>query len=157
MAAMVKYQVVDSYGRIDGPAEVNHFQLTKDPEVLVTQQDVREIQMAKAAIAAGSQMLMKEAGLSLENLDEVGIAGAFGNAIDMEAVMKVTPADILVMGNIDPAGQFASGTVESITSATKELMVKCGSYKNFVPSSGCDIPAHAKWENIHAFFKAVQA
>ena len=71
--------------------------------------------------------------------------------------MKVTPADILVMGNIDPAGQFASGTVESITSATKELMAKCGSYKNFVPSSGCDIPAHAKWENIHAFFKAVQA
>lgn len=94
-------------------------------------------------------------------LDAIYALGAaayhFGNAIDMEAVMKVTPADILVMGNIDPAGQFASGTVESITSATKELMAKCGSYKNFVPSSGCDIPAHAKWENIHAFFKAVQA
>lgn len=94
-------------------------------------------------------------------LDAIYALGAaayhFGNAIDMEAVMKVTPADILVMGNIDPAGQFASGTVESITSATKELIVKCGSYKNFVPSSGCDIPAHAKWENIHAFFKAVQA
>ena len=94
-------------------------------------------------------------------LDAIYALGAaayhFGNAIDMEAVMKVTPADILVMGNIDPAGQFASGTVESITSATKELMAKCGSYKNFVPSSGCDIPAHAKWENIQAFFKAVQA
>ena len=87
----------------------------------------------------------------------VAAAYHFGNAIDMEAVMKVTPADILVMGNIDPAGQFASGTVESITSATKELMAKCGSYKNFVPSSGCDIPAHARWENIQAFFKAVQA
>ena len=94
-------------------------------------------------------------------LDAIYALGAaayhFGNAIDMEAVMKVTPADILVMGNIDPAGQFVSGTVESITSATKELMATCGSYKNFVPSSGCDIPAHAKWENIHAFFKAVQA
>ena len=94
-------------------------------------------------------------------LDAIYALGAaayhFGNAIDMESVMKVTPADILVMGNIDPAGQFASGTVESITSATKDLMAKCGSYKNFVPSSGCDIPAHAKWENIHAFFKAVQA
>ena len=94
----------------------------------------------------------------LDAIYELGAAAYhFGNAIDMEAVMKVTPADILVMGNIDPAGQFASGTVESITSATKELMAKCGSYKNFVPSSGCDIPAHAKWENIHAFFKAVQA
>lgn len=80
----------------------------------------------------------------------------FGNAIDMEAVLKVTPADILVMGNIDPAGQFASGTVESITAATRDLMAKCGVYQNFVPSSGCDIPAHANWDNIHAFFKAVQ-
>lgn len=80
----------------------------------------------------------------------------FGNAIDMEAVLKVTPADILVMGNIDPAGQFASGTVESITAATRDLMAKCGAYQNFVPSSGCDIPAHAKWDNIHAFFKAIQ-
>ena len=94
----------------------------------------------------------------LEAIYALGAAAYhFGNAIDMEAVMKVTPADILVMGNIDPAGQFASGTVDSITSATKELMAKCGSYKNFVPSSGCDIPAHAKWENIQAFFKAVQA
>ena len=93
-------------------------------------------------------------------LDSIYALGAaayhFGNAIDMEAVMKATPDDILVMGNIDPAGQFASGTVESITAATRELLSKCGAYKNFVPSSGCDIPAHAKWENILAFFKAVQ-
>ena len=80
----------------------------------------------------------------------------FGNAIDIEAVMKATPADILVMGNIDPAGQFASGTAESIAEATRTLLDKCGAYPNFVPSSGCDIPAHAKWENIDAFFKAVE-
>lgn len=93
----------------------------------------------------------------LEQIYQLGAAAYhFGNAIDMEAVMKVTPADILVMGNIDPAGQFAGGTVDSITAATKDLLAKCGSYPNFVPSSGCDIPAHAKWENIHAFFRAVE-
>ena len=92
-------------------------------------------------------------------LDAIFSQGAaayhFGNAIDMEAVLKATPADILVMGNIDPAGQFASGTAASITAATRDLLAKCGSYPNFVPSSGCDIPAHAKWENIDAFFAAV--
>ena len=93
----------------------------------------------------------------LEAIYQLGASAYhFGNAINMEAVMKVTPADILVMGNIDPAGQFASGTVESITAATRDLLDKCGSYPNFVPSSGCDIPAHAKWENIDAFFKAVE-
>lgn len=80
----------------------------------------------------------------------------FGNAIDMEKVMEQAPADVLCMGNIDPAAQFAHGTPESMTAATKELLVKCGGYKNFVPSSGCDIPAHAKWENIQAFFEALK-
>lgn len=74
----------------------------------------------------------------------------------MGDILARTPGDILVMGNIDPAGQFASGSVESITRATRDLMNRCGHYANFVPSSGCDIPAHAKWENIAAFFAAVK-
>ncbi|MBR3765103.1 MAG: uroporphyrinogen decarboxylase family protein [Clostridia bacterium] len=80
----------------------------------------------------------------------------FGNAVDMAQILEKTPADILVMGNIDPAGEFAGGTEESIAAATRQLMEKCGGYANFLPSSGCDIPAHAKWENIHAFFRAVE-
>lgn len=93
----------------------------------------------------------------LEEIYSLGAAAYhFGNAIDMESVMKATPTDILVMGNIDPAGQFAAGTKDSIAAATRELLDKCGSYANFVPSSGCDIPAHAKWENIAAFFAAVK-
>lgn len=80
----------------------------------------------------------------------------FGNAVDMEKVMQAAPADALCMGNIDPSSQFAQGTPDSIRTATKELLGKCGSYKNFIPSSGCDIPAHAKWENIQAFFEAVE-
>lgn len=93
----------------------------------------------------------------LEGIYALGaVAYHFGNAVDMSEIMAKTPADIMVMGNIDPAGEFAGGTVESITAATRSLMDKCGSYQNFVPSSGCDIPAHAKWENIHAFFAAVK-
>ena len=71
-------------------------------------------------------------------------------------IWEVCPADTVIMGNIDPAGQFANGTVASITAATLSLLDKCGSFPNFVPSSGCDIPAHAKWENIQAFFTAVE-
>ncbi len=80
----------------------------------------------------------------------------FGNAVSMEQVMKEAPEDALCMGNIDPSAQFAHGTPESITAATKELIEKCGGYRNFVPSSGCDIPAHSSWDNIDAFFKALE-
>ena len=79
----------------------------------------------------------------------------FGNAVDMAEVMAKAPADALCMGNVDPASQFVQGTPESMTEATRELLAKCGHYKNFVISSGCDIPFHAKWENIQAFFAAL--
>ena len=93
----------------------------------------------------------------LEGIYALGAAAYhFGNAVDMAEIMARTPAEIIAMGNIDPAGEFAGGTEESMTAAVKRLMEKCGSYRNFVPSSGCDIPAHAKWENIRAFFDAVR-
>ena len=59
------------------------------------------------------------------------------------------------MGNLDPAAELAQGTPESVTAATRKLIETCGKYPNFIPSSGCDIPAHAKWENIQAFFAAL--
>ena len=80
----------------------------------------------------------------------------FGNAVDMAEIMKKVPGDVVVMGNIDPAGEFKNGTPQSIKKATKRLMENCGSYLNFVPSSGCDIPPLSKWENIDAFFQAVK-
>lgn len=80
----------------------------------------------------------------------------FGNAVNMAEVLRQAPADALCMGNVDPASQFVQGTPESIARATCELMEKCAGYPNFVLSSGCDIPAHAKWENIYAFFGALK-
>lgn len=93
-------------------------------------------------------------------LDEIFAQGAaayhFGNAVDMAEVLEKTPADILCMGNIDPSSQFAQGTPESMTEAVLDLLDKCKDYPNFLLSSGCDIPAHSKWENIHAFFEAMK-
>lgn len=79
----------------------------------------------------------------------------FGNALDMRDVLAKAPADVICMGNVDPAGQFASGTPESIREAALSLLRDCGAAPNFILSSGCDIPPQAKWENIHAFFEAV--
>ncbi|MCL2033359.1 MAG: uroporphyrinogen decarboxylase family protein [Oscillospiraceae bacterium] len=84
-------------------------------------------------------------------------AGAyhFGNAVDMKEMLDLAPSDTILMGNIDPSSQFRNGTPESIHTATLALLEKCGGYKNFVPSSGCDIPPMSSWDNIDAFFKAV--
>jgi len=92
--------------------------------------------------------------------DSIAATGAaafhFGNAVDMEEMLQKMPKDKLVMGNIDPAGQFRSGTPDSIRQETLALMEKCCRYDNFVISSGCDIPPMSKWENIDAFFAAAR-
>lgn len=80
----------------------------------------------------------------------------FGNAIDMAEMLKLIPEDTVVMGNIDPAGEFKNGTPESIRAATLGVMKACCGHKNFVISSGCDIPPLSRWENIDAFFAAVE-
>ena len=91
--------------------------------------------------------------------DSIAATGAaaflFGNAVNMEEILQKMPRDKLVMGNIDPAGQFKNGTPESIRQETAALMERCCKYDNFVISSGCDIPPLSKWENIDAFFGAV--
>ena len=91
-----------------------------------------------------------------DSLASIGAMGYhFGNAINMEEALEKMPKDKLVMGNVDPAGQFRNGTTESIRKETLELMEKCCKYDNFIISSGCDIPPMSKWENIDAFFAAV--
>ena len=81
----------------------------------------------------------------------------FGNAVDLEKdILEKVPANIVVMGNIDPVGVLRMGTPESVREATTELLKKCTPYPNFVLSSGCDMPPKTPWENINAFFVAAE-
>ena len=80
----------------------------------------------------------------------------FGNSIDMAEMMAKMPADVVVMGNVDPAGVLRQGTPDTVRAATLEVMGKCCSYPNFVISSGCDIPPATPWNNLDAFFNAVE-
>lgn len=78
----------------------------------------------------------------------------FGNAIDLAQMLPLIPADRLVLGNVDPAGQLCHGTPESVKAAVQAVLNKCSYAPNFVLSSGCDIPPASPWENIDAFFAA---
>lgn len=53
------------------------------------QKDVRELQLAKAAIAAGVKLLLKESGFTMEDVQTIFIAGAFGNYIDPSAALRL--------------------------------------------------------------------
>jgi uncharacterized 2Fe-2S/4Fe-4S cluster protein (DUF4445 family) len=58
-------------------------------DITVTRSDVNEIQLAKAAIRAGLEILMMEAGIVAEEIDEFIVAGAFGTYIDIPNAIKI--------------------------------------------------------------------
>ena len=76
---------IDKSGRIvtsDGKIVIQN-------PVVLTQQDVREMQLAKAAIAAGLEILVHRLSRSIKDIDQVYIAGAFGNYINVENAAKI--------------------------------------------------------------------
>jgi uroporphyrinogen decarboxylase len=80
----------------------------------------------------------------------------FGNAIDIDGVLKQCPSDVVVLGNLNPVGVFKQGTEESVREETLQLLQKTAGYKNFVISSGCDLPPNVPEANIRAFLETVE-
>jgi uroporphyrinogen decarboxylase len=61
----------------------------------------------------------------------------------------------VAFGNIDPAGTFKNGSVENMKEKTWELLERTANYKNFVLSSGCDVPPGTSNENVAAFYETL--
>lgn len=95
VAEMLKNGIIDSQGRFNSQMDTRRlskkgFVVAWEDEtatghrITVTQKDIREIQLAKAAIFTGCSILMKRKKLRQEDLDRLLIAGAFGNYINPE-------------------------------------------------------------------------
>jgi uroporphyrinogen decarboxylase len=92
----------------------------------------------------------------VDSMLSTGAAGLhFGNAVKMRDIMPQIPPDRLALGNIDPAGLFKLGTPEQVAERVEDLLDDVGHYRNFVLSSGCDIPPGTPLDNVDAFFDAL--
>jgi uncharacterized 2Fe-2S/4Fe-4S cluster protein (DUF4445 family) len=78
-------------------------------DIVITREDVHQIQLAKAAIRAGVDVLLKEAGLKEEEIDEFIIAGAFGTYLDLENAVRIGMFPHLPMDRFKQVGN-AAGT-----------------------------------------------
>jgi uncharacterized 2Fe-2S/4Fe-4S cluster protein (DUF4445 family) len=97
VAAMLDAGVVDRTGLMHGDyADGAAFNLTPDGRLFVTQGDVRELQLAKAAIQAGVLTLLDQAGIKDGAVARLVIAGGFGAALDKRAAARVglMPAEL---------------------------------------------------------------
>lgn len=78
------------------------FRLT--PQVYLTAGDVRNLQLAKAAVAAGIQVLSQRRGVPLEQVDGLYLAGGFGTYIDPGSAMAIGMLPPVLAGKVCPLG-----------------------------------------------------
>lgn len=123
VSVLLSEGVLNKSGRIKDPEEVenniessikkekhgNMVVLYRDASTMITfdQDDVRSLQVAKAAIRAGISVVLKKAGIVAEDVRRVFVAGAFGSSIKAASLARI--------GLIDPKWE---GVVQSVGNAS---------------------------------------
>jgi uncharacterized 2Fe-2S/4Fe-4S cluster protein (DUF4445 family) len=113
--------VVDASGRMqehprvrvtDGQREfvlVSEEERGVAPAITITQHDVREIQLAKAAIRTGIQVLLQAKGVAETDVEQVILAGAFGTYLDLASAMAIGMLPHLPLDRFRQVGNAAGG------------------------------------------------
>jgi len=78
-----------------------------NPAIVITQQDIRELQLAKAAIRTGIQVLLETNGGSEEEIEQVIIAGAFGSYINVSSAITIGMLPSLPLDRFRQVGNAA--------------------------------------------------
>ena len=110
--------------------------------IYITQKDIREFQMAKSAISTAIKLLLKEMDLKIMDLDEILIAGAFGNYMDIENAISIDLIPKIDLNKIKCIGNAAgAGAIKALLSeyfrnecneyAEKMENINLTSYKEF--------------------------
>ena len=76
-------------------------------DIVVTRKDVSEIQLAKGAIRAGVEVLLDEAGVTVDQVDRVVVAGAFGTYLDVRSARAIGMFPPLPLSRFDQVGNAA--------------------------------------------------
>lgn len=95
--------------------------------------------------------------LHLPALLETGLNSFhFGEPMDLIAALSRVPAEVVLCGNLDPSGVFVQSSPAEITSRTMKLMTAALRHRNFVVSSGCDVPTTTPLAHLDAFYTALK-
>ncbi|MDF2523430.1 MAG: uroporphyrinogen-III decarboxylase [Clostridiales bacterium] len=104
-------------------------------------------------------IILHNCGNTVKLVDTLLSTGArafhFGNSVKMTDILPQIPENRFAFGNIDPARVFKNGTPEDMKEKVLTLLDEMKPYKNFILSSGCDVPPGTPLENIDTFFKTL--
>lgn len=143
IAQMLKAKLISKTGRLISAADVDKKKLPEGfkerltevegqrqfvlvskasgEDIVITQNDIREVQLAKGAISAGISLMLEEAGKTVADISKVVVAGAFGNYIDKESAVTIGLLPKIGMEKIISAGNTAGAGVSMTLVSGKEM------------------------------------
>lgn len=137
MADLRRAGILDESGLLKDPYFDNGYVYESEGgNATITQEDIRNIQMAKSAIRAGIMILMDKYGVNSHNIGHVYLAGGMGHGLDIESAVLIGlfPEDladkILPVGNASLAGCIKygdllrdDGDIDDILSVSQEILL----------------------------------
>lgn len=131
-AELLDAGIIDETGLLPDDYFVNGYRLSGD--IVFTQEDIRQVQMAKSAVKVGIETLVREYGTSLDKIDTFYLAGGFAYGLSIEKACRIglLPKEVLgktkILGNSSLGGcakycsqQDADSRIEHIKSIAKEF------------------------------------
>ena len=106
MYELVRHHIVDTQGILGEPWFEKGFPVVPG-KIYFTQEDIRQVQMAKAAICAGLEVLLQKSNISYEQIKKVYVAGGFRMGLDMEKALGIGLLPIGLRGKLTPVGNSA--------------------------------------------------
>ena len=101
VAVLLDLEIIDESGYLEG----KEYKLCSN--VVLTQKDVREVQLAKAAIRAGIELLAEKLGKDVSDIQKVYLAGAFGNYLTPASACRIGMIPPVLLDRIQPIGNAA--------------------------------------------------
>lgn len=130
VACLLELGVIDETGALEEDENGDAvFHITET--VYIDQRDIRQLQLAKAAVAAGIRRLMQSENVAYDEVSALYLAGGFGNRLRPESAVKIgmLPGELLgrirPLGNTSLSGAEAALLDERKRESLKEIQAKC--------------------------------
>lgn len=124
IAALLNQKKLNKRGRIQCTEEADGQRvLYLTEKIYLTQEDIRQVQIAKGAIAAGIQLMCGYLDITPERIDKVLLAGAFGSFLNPDSACRIELLPKVLRGKITACGNLAGAGAKLTAMSKKQFLL----------------------------------
>ena len=153
IAELLQYKIIDKSGKFNSNNKnvidyngQKAFEITEEEKIVITQKDIRNIQLAIGALKAGINILMNKANISFTDIKTIYLAGGFGSALSPKNICKIGFLPDKVQNMIHRLGNSAGiGTISYMLN--KKLKFKAINLQN--RATYIDLYKYEKFQKLY--------